>query len=60
MSGPFSGLGISASGMRRMIGHEPTYLATVRGDPLDGIIASWKADLEAFAAVRSKYLLYAP
>jgi uncharacterized protein YbbC (DUF1343 family) len=46
--------------MRRMIGHEPTYAATVRGDPLDGIVASWKGDLEAFAAVRSKYLLYAP
>lgn len=48
------------SAMRRMIGHEPTYAATVRGDLLDGIVASWKADLEAFAAVRSKYLLYAP
>jgi uncharacterized protein YbbC (DUF1343 family) len=47
-------------GMRRMIGHEPTYLAVLRGDPLDAIVASWQADLEAFAAVRKKYLLYEP
>jgi uncharacterized protein YbbC (DUF1343 family)/CubicO group peptidase (beta-lactamase class C family) len=48
------------SGMRRMIGHEPTYAAVVRGDPLDGIVASWQPDLEAFAGVRKKYLLYEP
>ncbi|APR81968.1 Hypothetical protein A7982_07317 [Minicystis rosea] len=46
--------------MRRMIGHEPTYAAVVRGDPIDGIIAGWQADMEAFAASRKKYLLYTP
>ncbi|MFT3767267.1 MAG: DUF1343 domain-containing protein [Minicystis sp.] len=48
------------SSMRRMIGHEPTYAAVVRGDPLDGIVTGWQADLETFLAVRKKYLLYGP
>lgn len=48
------------SAMRRMIGHEPTYAAVLRGEGLDAIAAGWEQDLAAFAAVRSKYLLYAP
>jgi uncharacterized protein YbbC (DUF1343 family) len=46
--------------MRRMIGHEPTYAALLRGEPLDRIVTSWEADLAAFAEVRKKYLLYLP
>jgi uncharacterized protein YbbC (DUF1343 family) len=47
------------SAMRRMLGHEGTYAAVLRGDPVDDIVAKWKAEVEGFGAVRKKYLLYA-
>lgn len=49
---------VDLSSMRRMIGHEPTYLAVVRQDKLESIVAGWQSDVEAFGAVRKKYLLY--
>lgn len=51
---------VQLSAMRRMIGHEPTYAAVTRGDPIDDIVKSWESDLAAFAAVRKRHLLYPP
>ena len=44
--------------MRRMLGHQPTYAALLRAEPLDTIVAGYQADLIAFLDVRKKYLLY--
>ena len=49
-----------ASGMRRMLGHQPTFDAVVRGEPLGAIVSSWVPDIDAFLPVRKKYLLYGP
>ena len=46
--------------MRRMIGHEPTYAAVMRQDAFESIAAGYRADVDAFAVIRKKYLLYAP
>jgi hypothetical protein len=47
-------------GMRKMLGHQPTFDAVVRGEPLGAIVSSWVPDLDAFLPVRKKYLLYGP
>jgi uncharacterized protein YbbC (DUF1343 family) len=41
-----------------LLGHQPTYAALVRGDPLDALAAGWRPGLDAFMEVRKKALLY--
>lgn len=41
-----------------LLGNQATYNALGRGDPVEKIVASWSADLAAFASVRARYLLY--
>ncbi|MGZ3420992.1 MAG: exo-beta-N-acetylmuramidase NamZ domain-containing protein [Polyangiales bacterium] len=41
-----------------IVGNRSTVDAIERGDPLDTIVASWKADEDAFAAQRKAYLVY--
>lgn len=41
-----------------LLGHQPTLEGLERGDPLDALLNSWQADLSAFSAIRSRYLLY--
>jgi uncharacterized protein YbbC (DUF1343 family)/CubicO group peptidase (beta-lactamase class C family) len=43
-----------------IVGNAATVEAIERGDPLDAIVASWKADEHAFAERRKAYLLYGP
>ncbi len=45
-------------GLLVLLGNQATFDALVRGDPVEKIVASWSADLAAFAAVRARYLLY--
>jgi uncharacterized protein YbbC (DUF1343 family)/CubicO group peptidase (beta-lactamase class C family) len=41
-----------------LLGHQPTFAALLRGDPVEAMVAGWQADLGAFLAVRKRYLLY--
>ncbi len=41
-----------------IVGNGATVKAIERGDDLEAIVASWKADEAAFAAKRKPYLLY--
>ncbi len=47
-----------AKNLIRIVGNAATVKALERGDPLDAIVASWKADEAAFAARRQPHLLY--
>jgi uncharacterized protein YbbC (DUF1343 family) len=42
----------------RLLGHKATLDALKSGESVDAIAKSWQADLNSFAAVRAKYLLY--
>src|SRR5262249_54848785 len=42
----------------RLLGHKATWEAVKAGKPWAEIEAGWRADLEAFRALRKKYLLY--
>lgn len=44
--------------MITLLGHAPTIAALERGESAAKIVASWQADLAAFAARRRPYLLY--
>jgi uncharacterized protein YbbC (DUF1343 family) len=44
----------------RLLAHRGVMQAIERGLPLDAIVATYEAELRAFAAKREKYLLYAP
>lgn len=49
---------IRESGMRLMTGSTGVTAALMRGEPPQGIIASWQTDLQRFLELRKKYLLY--
>ena len=44
--------------MLAILGHAPTLAAIERGDAIEAIVAGYRPGLEAFLAVRKKYLLY--